>query len=143
MSFFPHRRRGANAVEFALLLPFLTLIMGGLVDFGWFFYREGLVTNALRDAVRAGAGVHQTVSEVNTGGCAACIATTQAVAVASLADVGITVASLSPAPQMIALSGTCGIQLAPTNITHTPLMGLVPMPTSYRIQLTYMALYCQ
>ena len=47
-------RRGAAAVEFALVLPlFMTLVMGG-VDYGYFFFSEQVVANAAREGARAG-----------------------------------------------------------------------------------------
>jgi Flp pilus assembly protein TadG len=44
--------RGAVAVEFGLLAPFLILLVFGLMDFGWMFSRDMVVQNVARDAVR-------------------------------------------------------------------------------------------
>lgn len=44
--------RGAAAVEFALLLPFLLLIIGAIVDFGRFFYAQNITVNAAREGAR-------------------------------------------------------------------------------------------
>lgn len=42
------RRRGVSAVEFALVLPVLLILVGGAVDFGRCFYTHIAVTNAAR-----------------------------------------------------------------------------------------------
>ena len=42
------RRCGATLVEFALVAPVLLIILGCIADFGWYFYREDLVVNALQ-----------------------------------------------------------------------------------------------
>ena len=45
--------RGASAVEFAIVLPMLFLVLGGIVDFGRYFFTQIQVTNASREGVRA------------------------------------------------------------------------------------------
>jgi Flp pilus assembly protein TadG len=55
------RTRGGAAVEFALVLPlFMALIMGAL-DYGYFFYEDQIVTNAVREGARAGTLVDPTI----------------------------------------------------------------------------------
>jgi Flp pilus assembly protein TadG len=49
------RERGAAAVEMAVVLPLLLLMLGGIVDFGRAFYTEVSLTNAARDGVRLAA----------------------------------------------------------------------------------------
>jgi Flp pilus assembly protein TadG len=49
------RERGAAAVEMALVLPLLLLIVGGIVDFGRFFYTQNIVVNAAREGARSRA----------------------------------------------------------------------------------------
>jgi Flp pilus assembly protein TadG len=44
--------RGAAAVEFALLVPFLLMLLLGVIDFGFMLNREGVLNNASREAVR-------------------------------------------------------------------------------------------
>ncbi|GAA3707315.1 hypothetical protein GCM10022399_25070 [Terrabacter ginsenosidimutans] len=44
--------RGASAVEFAIILPVLFLVIAGIVDFGRFFFMKIQVTNAAREGVR-------------------------------------------------------------------------------------------
>lgn len=47
--------RGAELVEFALVLPLLLLIGLGMCDFGMLFQRYEVVTHAAREGARAGA----------------------------------------------------------------------------------------
>lgn len=46
------RDRGAAAVEFALILPILLLLIGGIIDFGNLYYNQIIVSNAARDGAR-------------------------------------------------------------------------------------------
>lgn len=48
------RQRGVAAVEFALVLPILLLIVFGIVEFGVAFYDKAVITNASREGARAG-----------------------------------------------------------------------------------------
>ena len=45
---------GASAVEFALLLPVLMLILFGIVEFGLALHRQAILTNASREGARLG-----------------------------------------------------------------------------------------
>ena len=47
--------RGAAAVELAIILPVLLLVIGGIIDFGRFFYTQIQVTNAAREGARMAA----------------------------------------------------------------------------------------
>ena len=47
--------RGQSMVEFALVLPLLLLILGGLIDFGRVFNQSMIVTAAAREGARAAA----------------------------------------------------------------------------------------
>ncbi|ACC74922.1 TadE/TadG family type IV pilus assembly protein [Paraburkholderia phymatum] len=55
-----HRRthhtsqRGAAAVEFAIVLPLLLLILFGIVELGIGLYDKAMITNASREGARAG-----------------------------------------------------------------------------------------
>jgi Flp pilus assembly protein TadG len=53
-----HRRRdrgqrGAVAIEFALILPILLIVLGGIVNFGMAFSQKLALDNAVRQAVRS------------------------------------------------------------------------------------------
>lgn len=46
--------RGAELIEFALVVPILILILAGMVDFGMMFRSYEAVTNAAREGARVG-----------------------------------------------------------------------------------------
>jgi Flp pilus assembly protein TadG len=60
--------RGASAVEFALVVPLLLMLVFGIVDFGYMINRVSLVNNAARDAAREGslAGTQASITATAT-----------------------------------------------------------------------------
>lgn len=48
------RQRGAAAVELAIILPFLVVLVFGMIEFGIMFYDKAVLTNASREGARAG-----------------------------------------------------------------------------------------
>jgi Flp pilus assembly protein TadG len=46
--------RGASAIEFAIVLPLLLLIIFGTIEFGFLLYNKQVLTNASREGARAG-----------------------------------------------------------------------------------------
>jgi len=48
-------QRGAAALEFALVLPILIVLIFGVVDFGLMINSQAVFANAARDAARAGS----------------------------------------------------------------------------------------
>jgi Flp pilus assembly protein TadG len=47
------KQHGASAVEFAILLPFLVLLVFGIIEFGVLMYNQQVLTNASREGARA------------------------------------------------------------------------------------------
>ena len=47
-------RKGASAVEFALVLPLLLLIVFGIVEWGLYLFNKHIITNASRTGARLG-----------------------------------------------------------------------------------------
>ena len=47
-------QKGATAVEFAIILPLLLLMIFGIIEFGLFLFNRHVITNAVREAARAG-----------------------------------------------------------------------------------------
>ena len=48
------KQKGAQAVEFALVLPFFILILFAVLDFGMLAYNKAIITNASREGARSG-----------------------------------------------------------------------------------------
>jgi len=48
------RSKGVAAVEFALIVPLLLVILFGIIDFGFMLYDKAMLTNAAREGARAG-----------------------------------------------------------------------------------------
>jgi len=49
------KERGAAAVEFALILPLLMVILFGTIDWGFYFFVQQIVNNAAREGARVGS----------------------------------------------------------------------------------------
>ena len=47
--------RGAAAVELALVLPVLLLLVLGAIEWGYYFFLENVVVNSAREGARAGS----------------------------------------------------------------------------------------
>lgn len=47
-------QNGAAAVEFAIVLPLLAMLVFGIVEFSVLFYNKAMITNASREGARAG-----------------------------------------------------------------------------------------
>ena len=47
-------QKGASAVEFAIVLPVLVLLIFGCIEFGLLLYNKQVITNASREGARAG-----------------------------------------------------------------------------------------
>ena len=55
---------GASAVEFALLLPVLMMVLFGIIEFGMALYRQAILTNASREGARL--GIVQSIPAITT-----------------------------------------------------------------------------
>jgi Flp pilus assembly protein TadG len=53
------RTRGAEALEFALTLPILLVLLSGTIDFGWYWWQQSAVLEAAALAARVGAATPQ------------------------------------------------------------------------------------
>lgn len=47
-------QRGTSAVEMAIVSPLLVMFIFGIIEFGLLFYNKAMITNASREAARAG-----------------------------------------------------------------------------------------
>lgn len=126
-----HKRRGSNAVEFALVSPFLMMMALGTLDYGWYFYNQWFVMSSIQQAARFGATQSPDVADA-PGACAACLSTAASEAVSQLATHNITVVAADVTPVIVTLNGTCALSFDMT-IPHTSLVGFVPVPDHYTI----------
>jgi Flp pilus assembly protein TadG len=55
-------QKGAAAVEFAIVLPLLVIMLFGIIEFGLILYDKAVVTNASREGARAGIVYRTTAS---------------------------------------------------------------------------------
>lgn len=54
------RMSGVAAVEFALVVPLLLVVLFGIIDFGFMLYDKAMLTNAAREGARAGIVLRET-----------------------------------------------------------------------------------
>jgi Flp pilus assembly protein TadG len=88
--------RGAAAVEFALVVPLLFLLVFGMIDFGWAINRYTVLNNATREGVRL-ASLGADSSEITAS------------VTNALADTGIDAAGVDVDVQCLKPAGTaCG-----------------------------------
>jgi Flp pilus assembly protein TadG len=121
--------RGAAAVEFALILPILLLILMGTIEWGWFFFTHQRVVNAAREGARVG-----TLEPPNSTG------DPQGAAIAAanqyLTDVGLTATGV--AADLIGSAGSnqsvsVTITYPYTSLTQFPgISSLIPSQFVYR-----------
>lgn len=52
------REKGQSMVETALVLPFLIVIIIGIIDFGWLFFNKLTIANCAREGARYAATVY-------------------------------------------------------------------------------------
>lgn len=111
------RDRGAAAVEFALLLPLLLLMVFGMIDFGLALHAKVTITQAAREGARLAAlGQVSTVVKARTQGAATGLTVPAA---------AITVTTCAPTAPVTA-DGSVTITYAFTFLTPIgPIAGLV------------------
>jgi Flp pilus assembly protein TadG len=123
--------RGVAAVEFAIILPVLVMMLMGIIDWGFFFFFSESIVNAAREGARAGAvqedsgdteSTAQSVAEAYLAGASIAVGTgaNQATATASLAgsDLSVTV----DMDDFSGLTGFLAPPLIPSSITYTSTM---------------------
>lgn len=129
-------RRGANAVEFALVLPVLVLMLAGTVNWGYFMFQEESVADAYRHG--AMVGMMSTPSSPSSGACSNCLSDAEAAAHLDLTAAGITASPTENSSMCTANGTSCAIKMKPT-IAFTPLMSVVPMPSTFNVTVVMFA----
>lgn len=122
-------RRGSELVEFALIMPLLLFIVFGIVDFGLAIYDKAIVTNAAREAARAGivfAPARLTAGEIQT--------VAQQYCATNLVTFG------TPAPPAVTVTGAGGASGNELRVvvSYTYTWGIIPgfMPLGSGLNLT-------
>jgi len=98
---------GASAVEFAILLPVLMMVLFGIIEFGLALYRQAILTNASREGARL--GIVQSVPAITDAQINAVINT-------YLTNAGINPGDMNPAPT---ITGAGGVTGTPVRVTLT------------------------
>lgn len=122
--------RGAAAVEFALVLPFLLAVVFGILEYGWIFYEQFNLAGAVRDGLRQGVTVAQTASPDPK---AFAIQRAQA----DLQAVGITPSSVTLTATYTGSAPTTTMTLT-ADMTYRKLIGFVPTPAHLKYSMTMM-----
>ncbi len=136
-------RRGANAVEFALLMPIAMGMAMGVFDYSWYFFQESLIMGGLREATRT-ASMQLADAEDAPGSCSPCVAMAETRALEELDALGVELDSDDLGAHMEAIAGTCAVVVEPT-IPFTPLFGflnevLPVLPDEYHIRIVSLAI---
>ncbi len=61
------QRRGAEIIEFALILPVFLLVVGGAMDFAWAYYHRAIINTAVNEGCRDGSLVDPGEDESQLG----------------------------------------------------------------------------
>ena len=102
---------GASAVEFALLLPVLMMILFGIIEFGLALYRQAILTNASREGARL--GIVQSIPAITNGQIDAVI------------DTYLTSAGIPP--------GNVTRTIVAGGVTGTPVQVTLTLPYTYAV----------
>lgn len=73
----PTGKDGASAVEFAIILPLLMLLVLGTIDFGLLLFNKQVLINATREGCRSGVVVRQPPRSVTSENLIICNVVTQ------------------------------------------------------------------
>ena len=127
-----NKRRAAAAVEFALTLPILMVLLSSILDYGWYFWRRSALTMITADAVRLGVAIPrsstpgpETMAEIY--------------AQTMMMDAGVP----CPGPDCVMQTtreshGGYSFLRLQTTLQYEPLVGMVPTPDTVRAFSTMM-----
>ena len=101
--------RGAMAVEFALITPILLLLVVGIIEFGILLVNQAMLTNASREAARAGI----VASNPRPSGTAI-----TSIVNAYLTNAGLNAGSATVTVQNLTTGVTCGATPCCTGFQH-------------------------
>ena len=121
----------------------MVVMLCGMLDYGWYFWREALLINGLRESVRAGSLQLPTSSETGAA-CAACTTAAKSALTSALTSQGYATSvssAINPSITRIPASGTpCSYAIVvDTTVAHKRLVTLVPGPSSFKVRVVSMA----
>jgi Flp pilus assembly protein TadG len=115
-------QRGGAAVEFAIVLPLFCAVLFGIIDYGWFYYQRFTVAAAIRDGLRTGVTVSQSLTKPNDY---------STIAIAR-AENAMKAAGITPEKDMFTTSTSDNYPkkalTLTANYTFKPLVNFVPLP---------------
>jgi Flp pilus assembly protein TadG len=114
-------RRGSNAIEFALILPVLLILVAGVVDLGQLLYLADATVAAVAEGARAGALADPDDGEIPTA--VADVAATQWWTAAEIP------ASFAVASQVTGAAPDAVLEVRGT-VTFNAAFGLIDLPAS-------------
>jgi len=124
------RRRGSTAIEFALTLPVIFIIMAGILEYGWYLFQLSSVVHAVRDGTRIGVTV-----PLDDGPEA--IAATHARRV--LEGLGVPCGSgACNVEATLVPAGNVTVMRLEIEVPYEPVVGLLPHPSHLRGHFTMM-----
>lgn len=117
-------RRGSAVIEFALVAPVLLAVLLGVIDYGWYFYREMQVVSAVREGARYGAATPRTNSPDPVAVATARVRTTLNAYGLSGGTATVTSVLTGVKPDtLLTVTGT---------LPYVPIAGFVPVPPTMR-----------
>lgn len=123
-------RRGSSAIEFALVLPVIVVIMAGILEYGWYLFQLSSVVHAVRDGTRIGVTVPVEDGPEDT-------ATAHARNV--LEGLGVPCADGSCVVEATLVpAGDVTVMRLDISAPYEPVIGLLPHPTQLRAHFTMM-----
>ena len=137
--------RGAALVEFALALPLLLVVLGGIVEWGMVFQREELLANAAREGARMATlpGYDQTSVDTRVRAYIAAGLGTTTASLAVAMPSGSVVLTNPVLTVPVAGGGTKDMQMAMVTVTYQhnflllgPVLGLINKSWGGTITLT-------
>jgi len=89
-------KKGAAAVEFALCLPLLLLILFAIMEFGWYFTNQIVLANAVSAGARAGIKAKEWVDPKEDPEVFAKKATRDAFWISNIPNISVNISETSP-----------------------------------------------
>jgi Flp pilus assembly protein TadG len=121
-------RRGANAVEFALLLPVFISFLCGIIDMGWMAFERSAMISATTFGCREGALIDPGQDDADVQDV---IDTAEAAILSSFETTGATCTGSTTCEPTAVTFGTAPNRALECSFTRSfvPLTGLIPFPS--------------